>query len=306
MALEQESTGSSSGVYSDTSDSESVQSGSTRVLKKLDPQIPAGYKAIAPSLGKSNPPVVSALTSEETNSGDLWVIRLPTGLKPKHVAGLKLDLSSVSKSNPSSGPHSVGQTTINGLDYDIFAECVPTDTERSSVAKNRSQVAPETNEVSQLTSLIPDQGRIPHQSQMIVVPRSISRVIFFRRRIPSNMVSNLEIRPAIFAEKAPAVKPTVKRPQPPGLKLRNIPYGANSQGVEHDLTPCNQGAEPPKPADVNLDGGTAIPLNLDCTVRTPGLSHLTEDSKPLNPSKKHRLGTPITKPATPSKRLKTE
>ncbi|POW10546.1 hypothetical protein PSTT_05948 [Puccinia striiformis] len=218
---------SSSGTSIVTSDSESSTSS---VKNKRGVQVSSGYQSIAPS-STTTSSSVSALNVAEIGANDLWVIRLPKGVKAKHLAGLQLDLSGSVASSLSHGPCSVGEVKVGDVEYEIFAEIIPSKNKHKSTAQNSQVLAPETNEISQFTPLLPNQRKKPQETEVVLAPQRISRAIFFRRRITT--VSTKKSLSSILTEKTCVVTPTTKRPQPPGLELRNIPYGANLNAAEH-------------------------------------------------------------------------
>ncbi|KAI9627617.1 hypothetical protein H4Q26_017301 [Puccinia striiformis f. sp. tritici PST-130] len=247
---------SSSGTSIVTSDSESSTSS---VKNKRGVQVSSGYQSIAPS-STTTSSSVSALNVAEIGANDLWVIRLPKGVKAKHLAGLQLDLSGSVTSSLSHGPCSVGEVKVGDVEYEIFAEIIPSKNKHKSTAQNSQVLAPETNEISQFTPLLPNQRKNRKKQRLYLVsedspseiishssvihqqgrnlplikslqhnkaPQRISRAIFFRRRITT--VSTKKSLSSILTEKTCVVTPTTKRPQPPGLELRNIPLWRKPQ-----------------------------------------------------------------------------
>ncbi|OAV95835.1 hypothetical protein PTTG_09146 [Puccinia triticina 1-1 BBBD Race 1] len=218
-----------------TSDDGSSDSSTTPANKTRGIRVPPGYQSIAPS---SNPTSasVSALNTQEIDSGDLWVVRLPRGVKPKHLAGLQLDLSSADTPDLSrGGPQSIGEVKVGDVEYDVFAESIPLiKNNRKSALPSPLELSPETNEISRLTPLLPNQRKTPQETHVVLASQRISRSIFFRRRVPNSGESTKQSLSSILTEKDCVVTSTAKRPQPPGLELRNIPYGANLETGEQD------------------------------------------------------------------------
>ncbi|KNZ57935.1 hypothetical protein VP01_2038g1 [Puccinia sorghi] len=230
-----------------TSDDESSSSSTRPVRKKRGVQVPSGYQSIAPSPNTTSSSV-SAFNTQEIGAGDLWVIRLPKGIKPRYLAGLQLDLRSANVTHPSSGQQTVGEIKVGEVEYDILTECIPATSKSKSSPQNPLDLSPETHEVSQLVPLLPSQRATPEETKLVLAPQRISRVIFFRRRIPRSAGSTARNGlTSILTEKTCVVTSTTKRPQPPGLQLRNIPYGANPP-EEFDLPT----ATPYDPAPVPL------------------------------------------------------
>ncbi|CAH7670488.1 expressed protein [Phakopsora pachyrhizi] len=209
-----QSCSSSSGSDSD-SDSSSSASGN---------RIPSDYRSILPP-NKSDD--VSALNAEELESEDLWLIRLPTGLKPKHLSNLKLKLPSDEVASSSDQPIRVGEIQVGKLYYDAYAEPL-TRNDRKAVEEKR--VASELGEASQLLPLIPTQSRDPENTRIVLAQKPISRVVFFRRRPPIELPSPTTAETSLISRKTQQILPTLKRPQPAGLECRNVPYGAESAG----------------------------------------------------------------------------
>ncbi|KAA1068467.1 hypothetical protein PGT21_024430 [Puccinia graminis f. sp. tritici] len=267
-------------VTSEDGSSEDGSSDSSTVTtnKKRGVQVPPGYQPIPPS-SNATASSISALNTQEIDSGDLWVVRLPKGVKPKHLAGLQLDLSSVNTSNLShGGSKRVGEIKVGDIEYDIFAECIPViKNKQKSTRLNSLELSPETNEISQLNPLLPNQRKNPQETQVLLAPQRISMSIFFRRRIPNDAGSTKKSLSSILTEKTCVVTSNVKRPQPPGLELRNIPFGANLKTTEHDT------------------GSDEVPTATAATTPNRPTSSkkksTTSDIKPSHSSKRPKLST---------------
>ncbi|MBW0474384.1 hypothetical protein O181_014099 [Austropuccinia psidii MF-1] len=203
-------------------------------------EVPPDYHSLAPS-STHDSCLVSALNVQDIDLADLWTIRLPSGLKPKHLSNLSLDLSSIDTSGTESGSQKVAEVKAGNVVYDVFAECIPNDGRAIAKASNGTQeLAPETKEALQLLPLLPDQNNEVRNTHIVAAPKQITKVIFFRRQlsVPENSSASI-FKSSLLTKKTSVVTPKTKRPQPPGLEARNIPFGANSPGLEYNMHASN-------------------------------------------------------------------
>ncbi|KAG0145831.1 hypothetical protein CROQUDRAFT_553663 [Cronartium quercuum f. sp. fusiforme G11] len=203
---------------------------------------PVGYKPVC-SLESNEPFQVSSLNVSQVRSNELWVVRLPPGIRSKHLENLTLDLSRFNnrstdddddddENNNNKSPTKVGELEVGITRYDVYVEEIISSSVTKSTSTIRSVISgssPEVKEVSRLVPMIPSQDK--SQSHIIQAPVPVSKVIFFRRRIDlipsiqqSQKRSNLD-----QDEKLPN-----KRVQPSCLETRNVPYGAETDGFEYD------------------------------------------------------------------------
>ncbi|PLW04605.1 hypothetical protein PCANC_03405 [Puccinia coronata f. sp. avenae] len=273
MADEDTESNASSSSYSSIVTSEDESSSSSPARKRRGIQVPSGYQSIAPASNASST-FVSTLNAQDIGAADLWVIRLPKAIRPRHLAGLQLDLSAVNDKRLSPGQQNAGEVKVGEIDvgeveYDILAEWIPAKSKPTSPRQDPPEVAPETNELSQLVPLLPNQRTTPQETHIVLASQQLSRAIFFRRRIPKSEVSTSTSLFSILTEKSCVVASTSKRPQPPGLELRNIPYGA----------------------DLNEVGTVTATAPAPFPAPTPSHSKnksAASETKPSHPSKRHK------------------
>ncbi|KAH9818629.1 hypothetical protein DFH28DRAFT_1080556 [Melampsora americana] len=224
----------------DSSSSETSSNRSTspkslpRTTRKRNDQnsykAPFGYKR----LNENSEFKVSSLNlSKVKNETDqLWIIRLPTGLRIKHLENLKLnlnDFNSKKKSNQSINPQEI---ILGNLKYEIFIEDLIQEERKSNdededLLKHQDfkKLEPESQEVLKLSTLIPtDQS---NQSELYQITKPITKVLFFRRKLepdPSLKPESIQPKPLM----------NEKRVQPIDLECRLIPYGAQTDGVSYE------------------------------------------------------------------------
>ncbi|EGG00272.1 uncharacterized protein MELLADRAFT_112016 [Melampsora larici-populina 98AG31] len=166
------------------------------------------------------------LSKVKNDQNDLWIIRLPAGVRTKHLENLKLDLKSIqqkSSTNKSKDPIKLQDVLLGNLTYEVFIQDLSM--EDFQKFKN-SKLEPESQEVSRLSILIPNHQS--NQSQLYQSTKPISKVLFFRRKLetePTNNTNN---------PKETTNPLNYKRIQPIQLETRLIPYGAQTDGVSYE------------------------------------------------------------------------
>lgn len=181
---------------------------------------PLGYKV----LNEINEFKVSSLdlSKVKNESNDLWIIRLPPGLRSKHLENLKLDLKELSKQQSSRNPMKIKEVVLGNNLYEVFVEELSSQAQDST--KSRSgKLEPESLEVSKLSTLVPNnQG---NRSELVQSTKPVSKVLFFRRKVEVELPTVNPIQQSIPSNP--------KRIQPIALETRLVPYGAQTDGVSY-------------------------------------------------------------------------
>ncbi|KPV75998.1 uncharacterized protein RHOBADRAFT_53000 [Rhodotorula graminis WP1] len=193
---------SSSASPSDSSDDDDhSDKGSARSSASPEPEAPKQpARIVDPSLRKYTPPSGFKPLKATVDKGaldwddlrddpdlELWAVRVPVGLKTKHLDGLTLTLPPPELGTPS---QPVGHLSAKKAEYDAFLT-VPT----SSTKRKRGEAAPEEAEgagarAGELAAAVPLVPRKSHGNKLFQAPRPIARTLTLQRALPAGVVTN--------------------------------------------------------------------------------------------------------------------
>ncbi|GAA5835456.1 hypothetical protein JCM9279_004545 [Rhodotorula babjevae] len=186
---------------SDDDDDSSSASGSARSSASPDPEAakqpertvdptlrkytaPAGFKPLKATVDKG------ALDWDDLRDDkdlELWAVRVPVGLKTKHLDGLTLTLPPPELGTPA---QPIGHLSTKKAQYDAFLT-VPS----ASTKRKRGEAAPEEAEgagqgAGELAAAVPLVPRKSHGNKLFQAPRPIARTLTLQRALPSGVLTN--------------------------------------------------------------------------------------------------------------------
>ncbi|GAA5901489.1 hypothetical protein JCM8208_001816 [Rhodotorula glutinis] len=195
---------SSSASPSDSSDDDdSSASGSARSSASPEAEAPKKpERVVDPSLRKYTPPSGFKPLKATVDKGaldwddlrddhelELWAVRIPVGLKTKHLDGLTLTLPPRELGTPS---QPVGHLSAKKAQYDAFLTVPPAS---SSTKRKRGEAAPEEAEgagatAGELAAAVPLVPRKSHGNKLFQAPRPIARTLTLQRALPAGVLTN--------------------------------------------------------------------------------------------------------------------
>ncbi|GAA5996406.1 uncharacterized protein JCM10292_007586 [Rhodotorula paludigena] len=186
---------SASSSASDSSDSDSDRSSSASPAPELPKQ---PVRVVDPNLRKYHPP--SGFTALKANVAqgaldwdtvkddadlELWAVRIPAGLKPKHLEGLELTLPPADLPTPS---QPVGHFTIKKSEYDahLSAGSAAGANKRRRDDGDSSATVDGAGELQAAVPLLP---RKSHGNKLFQAPRPFARTLTLSRALPASVLS---------------------------------------------------------------------------------------------------------------------
>ncbi|BGP13913.1 hypothetical protein JCM10213_002556 [Rhodosporidiobolus nylandii] len=189
------SSSSSRGDESSDSDSSSSSSGRSSASpepvaqpqRRVDPSTqkytaPEGFKAVR--VTKAHEQLDWDALNDDQDL-ELWAVRVPAGVKPKHLDGLTLTLPDAANT---ASRKAVGHFTAKKADYDVFL----TGGEASNKRKRDGEAAevddlPGAKELQSLVPLVPRKTR---ENKLFQAPRPIARTLLINRALPPSVLAS--------------------------------------------------------------------------------------------------------------------
>ncbi|KAI5477820.1 hypothetical protein MNV49_005904 [Pseudohyphozyma bogoriensis] len=273
-------------------------------------EVPAGYATVKSQNEKS---VVDWEEIKSNPNLELWAIRIPDGVKPKHLSGLTIKLPS--KLTPENSTLPVGSLASKAGDFDIFVAAEPV---KSGKRKRDDGERDEKPDVTigvkggeEMRALVPMLPKKSAGGKLFQAPRPLTHNLIMTRTVPTSVLSHLPSQSSSLIATQPSpvpgalltadelLRPTDadviakkgSRVQPAGLKFRLALGGAS--GIKG-----GQGSYKHEPAVVRERFGDALPIIADDdamegveTQETEVKAEEDEAKKERKKSKKSRDGS---------------
>ncbi|KAI5898992.1 uncharacterized protein SCHCODRAFT_02603914 [Schizophyllum commune H4-8] len=197
-------------------------------------ELPAGAVAIdnaSVSVGEFDWDAVNADPDNE-----VWLIRIPEGVKPKHLEGAVMSASSLSKSSRTS---KVGSLWRKHTTYDIWS-LAETDDAENADPEEAASTPVGGEELRALSCLLPRRKR---KGDLYLAPKPIARHLVLSAR---------EVQPTAPQSAIPLQNPPRQSYPEEMLTHKFMPYGSLvATGDDEDVAMDEPSAEEPAPASVD-------------------------------------------------------
>ncbi|GAA5874295.1 hypothetical protein JCM3774_000933 [Rhodotorula dairenensis] len=132
---------------------------------------------------------------KEDGDLELWTVRVPAGVKPKHLDGLTLTLPEGDLADP---VQPVGTFTAKKAEYNVYLGSVPVSADTASSSKRRrdepaagdDEVASGQGAAGELQTLVPLLPRKSQGNKLFQAPRPVARTLTITRALPASVVAS--------------------------------------------------------------------------------------------------------------------
>ncbi|GAA5947264.1 hypothetical protein JCM3765_001596 [Sporobolomyces pararoseus] len=246
---------------SSSSDSDSDSSASDRSSVSPDPEPVPKARRVDPSTTKYTPPYGFKLAKDSGNKSEvdwdainadqdlqLWAVRVPAGLKAKHLDKMTIQLPDSSIQTPL---QPVATFTASKTEYNAYLSTPSTSS--GSKRKHGEKESTEAVEKSEMDDMLPLLPKKSAGNKLFQAPRPISKTLTIRRAPPAavaDLPSAARFKHSTLIESQPSPVPgailsapelldpvaiaqkKTARPQPAGLKFRLELGGMKAKGGE--------------------------------------------------------------------------
>ncbi|GAA5978399.1 hypothetical protein JCM5350_001152 [Sporobolomyces pararoseus] len=246
---------------SSSSDSDSDSSASDRSSVSPDPEPVPKARRVDPSTTKYTPPFGFKLARDSGNKSEidwdainadqdlqLWAVRVPAGLKAKHLDKMTIQLPDSSIQTPL---QPVATFTASKTEYNAYLSTPSTSSE--SKRKHNEKESNDEVEKTEMDDMLPLLPKKSAGNKLFQAPRPISKTLTIRRAPPAavaDLPSAARFKHSTLIESQPSPVPgailsapelldpvaiaqkKTARPQPAGLKFRLELGGMKAKGGE--------------------------------------------------------------------------